>query len=181
MKSWMKKVTLVLALLVAAFVGANLPIVEKAIAVTMPAVSEIWDSKGNYIGNVTGNQVAASFIGGAAATHVDTIFFVADRAYTVTAIKAVWGTAEATGDMDIQVERLQATEACTGGAGDNLLSAAIDASTNGGGGTANTVNTGTLVSTTVTTLAAGDRLCLNLTATPNEITNMVVTVGLDPQ
>jgi hypothetical protein len=121
-----------------------------------------------------GHTTATIYLG-AAALHVDGIFFIADRAYLVTDIDAVWGTAESTGAMDIQVERLQATEACTGGAGDNLLSAVIDAT-----GAANTVNNGTLAGAGVTALAAGDRLCLNLTATPNEITNMVVTVGLDP-
>lgn len=131
-------------------------------------------------GAFTLGHTTATFMGGASATHVDTIFFIADRAYIVTDIDAVWGTAEATGDMDVQVERLQETEACSGGAGDDLLSAAIDASTNGGGGTANTVNNGTLAGGGVTALAAGDRLCLNLTATPNEIVNLVVTVGLNP-
>ena len=96
------------------------------------------------------------------------------RAYTVTDIDAVWGTAESTGSMDIQVDRLQGTEACA--AGDNLLNAVIDAT-----GTANTVANGTLTSTTANlNLSAGDRLCVDLTATPNEIANMVVTVGLVP-
>jgi len=124
---------------------------------------------------------SASFVqGGAAATALDSMFFIADRAYTVTGIKAVWGTAEATGDMDVMVERLQGTEACSGGAGDNLQTAAIDASSNGGGGTAATVNSATLTTTVADrTLAVGDRLCLNLTATPNEILNLVVTVYFD--
>ncbi len=88
----------------------------------------------------------------------------------------MWGTAESSGAMDIQVERIQSTEACTGGNGDNLLSSAIDAT-----GTADTVNNGTLTGTTANLdLSAGDRLCLNLTATPNEVANMVVSVGLDP-
>ncbi|HWP39750.1 MAG TPA: hypothetical protein VNL70_02405, partial [Tepidisphaeraceae bacterium] len=111
---------------------------------------------------------------GAAATHVDGVFFIADRPYKVTDIDAIWAVAESTGSMDVMVERLQGTEAC--GSGDDLLAAAIDAT-----GTANTVNNGTLTATTANlTLAAGDRLCLDLTATPNEITNLVVTVGLDP-
>lgn len=117
-----------------------------------------------------------SFVqGGTAADALDTIFFIADRPYTVTKITAVWGTAESTGSMDIQVERLQGTEACTGGAGDDLLSAVIAAT-----GTANTVNTGALVTTSVVDLAAGNRLCLNLSATPNEVVNMVVTVTVQP-
>jgi hypothetical protein len=105
---------------------------------------------------------------------VDGIFFIATRPYRVTDIDAVWGTAESTGSMDIQVDRLQATEAC--GAGDNLLSAVIAAT-----GTANTVNNGTLTTTTADlNLAVGDRLCVDLTATPNEVVSMVVSVALQP-
>lgn len=114
-----------------------------------------------------------SFVqGGTAADALDTIFFIADRGYIVTAIKAVWGTAESTGSMDIMVEKLDGTDACA--SGDDLLQAVVDAT-----GTANTVATGTLVASSATlTLAAGDRLCVDLSATPNEVVNMVVTVGL---
>lgn len=114
--------------------------------------------------------------GGTAADALDTIFFIAPRAVTITQIDAVWGVAESTGSMDIQVERLQGTEACTGGNGDDLLSAVIDATT-----TADTVANGALTATSADLdLAAGDRLCLNLTATPNEVVNMVVTVSMIP-
>ena len=120
-------------------------------------------------------DITVSFVQGAApADALDTIFFVADRKYRVTDIDAVWGTAESTGAMDIQVDRLQGTEAC--GSGDNLLNAVLDATA-----TANTVLTGTLTTTKASLLlAVTDRLCVDLTATPNEVANMVVTVGLTP-
>lgn len=114
-----------------------------------------------------------SFVQGATpADALDTQFFIADRAYTVTEINVVWGVAESTGSMDVMVERLQGTEACA--AGDNLQAAVVDAT-----GTANTVATPALTGTTANLdLAAGNRLCVDLTATPNQIANLVVTVTL---
>lgn len=107
------------------------------------------------------------------ADHIDQIFFIADRSYTVTDIDAVWATAE-TAAGDIMIERLQGTEAC--GSGDDLLTAAID-----GTATANTVVNGTLTATTANlTLAAGDQLCFDATAGVGEILGTVVTVGLVP-
>lgn len=120
-----------------------------------------------------GDTAASYNQGPAFADAVSSIFFIADRAYTVTSIEAVWSTAESTGAMDIQVQRLQGTEAIA--AGDDLLSAVIDAT-----GTADTVNAGTLTATAaLLDLAAGDRLAVELSATPNEVVNMVVTVGLE--
>lgn len=136
----------------------------------------VWQELGSQIGTVP----AMFMQGPAPADALDTIFFVADRPYMVTAVRAVWGTAESTGDMDIMVEKLTGTTACASGT--DVLSAVIDASSNGGGGTANTVNSGSLSATaSALALAAGDRLCVDLTATPNEVANMVVTVTLAPR
>jgi hypothetical protein len=134
-------------------------------------VNSIWQRIGADVG-----QVQASFVQGAtAADALDTIFFIADREYVVTAISAVWGTAESTGSMDIMVEKLTGTTACASGT--DLLSAAI-----AGTGTANTVNNGALVTTaSAHVLAVGNRLCVDLSATPNEVVNMVVTVTLVPR
>jgi len=125
-------------------------------------------------GAFTMGDITATYKQGPAfADAVSTIFFIADRAYTVTDIDAVWGTAEVTGAMAIQVQRLQGTEAIA--AGDDLLNATIDAT-----GTANTVANGTLTTTAAfLALAAGDRLAVELTITPNEVTDMVVTVALE--
>lgn len=133
--------------------------------------NSIWYSIGSTVGSIQ-----ASFVQGAtAADALDSIFFLADRDYVVTAISAVWSTAESTGSMDIMVEKLTGTTAC--GSGTDLLSAAIAAT-----GTANTVNAGSLVTTaSAHLLSAGGRLCVDLTATPNEVANMVVTVTLVPR
>jgi hypothetical protein len=130
-----------------------------------------WYAIGSEIGSIQ-----ASFVqGGTAADALDTIFFIADRDYVVTAVSAIWGTAETTGSMDIMVEKLTGTTACASGT--DLLSAAI-----AGTGTANTVNAGALVTTaSAHLLAAGNRLCVDLSATPNEVVNMVVTVTLVPR
>jgi hypothetical protein len=122
------------------------------------------------------SQRTVEFVqGGTAADALDTIFFIADRPYTVTRVDAIWATAESTGAMDIMVEKLTGTTACASGT--DLLSAVIDAT-----GTANTVNNGSLTATTADLLlAAGNRLCVDLSATPNEVVNMVVTVTLDAQ
>lgn len=122
-----------------------------------------------------GAQTVTWAQGGIYSNAVDTQFFVADRAYLVTAINVVWGTAETTGAMDIMVERLQGTEAC--GSGDDLQNAVVDAT-----GAANTVATPALTGTpALLSLAAGNRLCVDLTATPNEVANMVITVTLQPE
>lgn len=113
--------------------------------------------------------------GGVPANAVNSQFFIADEGYVVTAINVVWGTAETTGDMDIMLERLQGTEAC--GSGDDLQAAVVDAT-----GAANTVATPALTATpALLSLAAGDRLCVDLTATPNEVANIVVTVTMNPE
>lgn len=133
--------------------------------------NSIWRAIGSTVG-----QIQASFVqGGTAADALDTVFFLADRDYVVTAISAVWSTAESTGAMDIMVEKTTGTTAC--GSGTDLLSAAIDAT-----GTANTVSAGAL-STTASAhlLAAGNRLCVDLSATPNEVVGMVVTATLVPR
>jgi hypothetical protein len=121
-----------------------------------------------------GQQQIQMAYGGIVANHVDAQFFIAPVIYTVTAINVVWGVEETTGAMDVMVERLQGTEAC--GAGDDLQVAVVDAT-----GTANTVTTPALTATGANLiLAAGNRLCVDLTATPNEVTNLTVIVTVIP-
>lgn len=99
-------------------------------------------------------------------------FFIADRPYKVKKIQAIWGTASSSGTL--QVERLQGTEAKD--AGDDLLASAISTA-----GTADTVNTGTLTSTTsLLTLATGDRLGLVDGGTLTNGAALAVTVTLTP-
>lgn len=118
-----------------------------------------------------GDITISHAFGGTAADHLDTIIFVADRAYTLTDVNATWGTAESTGSMDIMVEKLVGVTACASGT--DMLSAVIDATATAGTTTAGTLH-GTAANLNV---AAGDTICLDLTATPNEIVNLVVTLG----
>lgn len=131
----------------------------------------------NELGLASGDTMAEGSVvravwaqGGTPADALDTQFYIADRQMTVTEINVVWGTAESTGSMDVMVERLQGTEACA--SGDDLQAAVVDATA-----TANTVTTPALTATGANlVLAADNRLCVDLTATPNEIANLVVTV-----
>lgn len=97
-------------------------------------------------------------------------FWVAPFRCKVIGMNAIWGVVSTSGTL--QVERLQGTEAKD--AGDDLLSSVITMST-----TANTVNAGTLVTTNVVTLSAGDRLGLVNAGTLTGQDQLVVTVELE--
>lgn len=150
------------------FEGATADGFESTVSVTDPTADNtitIPDISFNL-----GDRVIVFNPGGLTSAHVDSQIFIADQIYTVTGARVVWGTAESTGDMDVMLERLQGTEACA--AGDDLFAAAVDAT-----GTANTVTSPSLTETPANlTLASGDRLCVDLTATPNQVANLVVTV-----
>lgn len=100
-------------------------------------------------------------------------FFIAPYDCLVAQIEASWRTASSSGTL--QVERLQGTEAK--GAGNDLLSAVIATD-----GTAETVNTGALITTNpeFLELAAGDRLGLVNGGTLTSMADLVVTVILTP-
>lgn len=107
-----------------------------------------------------------------ASSVADEIFFIANKAYEVTAVKEVHVTAGSDGGaVTLNIERLQGTE--TSGNGDALLSAGINLK-----GTAATVQSGTLVTTAVVELTAGDRLGIDVTGTTTAVAGMVVTVSL---
>lgn len=104
---------------------------------------------------------------------IDRQFFIAPVACEVVSIREVHGTAGSDGSaVTLQVERLQGTEA-PGGNGDALLSSALSLKA-----TANTVQAGTLVTTSVVQLAAGDRLGVDITGTTTAVADAVVTVLL---
>lgn len=112
------------------------------------------------------------------ASPADHTFFVANRAYRVTAIREVHSTAGSDGSaVNVQVTKDTGTQAP--GAGANLLTN----NTNAGfdmKGTANTVQTGTLTATTADLeLAAGDRLSLDFAGTLTALAGVVVTVSLE--
>lgn len=98
-------------------------------------------------------------------------FFVADRRYKVIKVQATWRTASSSGTL--QVERLQGTEAKD--AGDDLLSSTINTA-----GTAETLTTGTLVTTGVTVLEVGDGLGLVNGGTLTSSADLLVSVQLQP-
>ena len=107
------------------------------------------------------------------ADFIDRQFYIAPYPVKVAAIYEVHGTAGSDGSaVTITVERLQGTEA-PGGNGDALLSAALSLKA-----TANTVQTGALVTTSVVELAAGDRLGVDITGTTTACADGVVTVLL---
>jgi hypothetical protein len=119
-----------------------------------------------------GDILITQAFGGTAADHLDTVVFVADRAYVLEGVDATWGTAESTGAMSIMVEKLVGVTACASGT--DMLSAVID-----GTGTANTTTAGTLHGTAGNlAIADGDTICIDLSATPNEIVNLVVSLAL---
>lgn len=98
-------------------------------------------------------------------------FFIADRKYKVIKVQEVHRTASSSGT--IQVERLQGTEAKD--AGDDLLASAASTA-----GTAETVATPALVTTSVVDLAVGDRLGLVNGGTLTSSADLVVSVTLKP-
>lgn len=153
----------------------NDDIADEATILTTADVAQntTWTFPDATSGAVTVGERTVSFVqGGVAANAVDGQFFIADRAYVITDIDIVWGVAESTGAMDVMVEKLTGTEACA--AGDDLQTAVVDATA-----TANTVTAPTLTATTADlNLAAGNRLCVDVTATPDEIANLTVTVTL---
>ncbi len=110
---------------------------------------------------------------------VDKAFFIADRAYQVTAISEVHSAAGTNGSaVNLQVTKDVTTDAP--GAGTDLLTN----NTNAGfdlKGTANTVQAGTLTATTASLqLAAGDRLSLDFAGTLTTLAGVTVTVTLKP-
>lgn len=109
------------------------------------------------------------------ASLADQAFFVADRAYTVVAIKEVHSVAGTDGSaVSLQVVKDTATDAP--GAGTDLLSAGFDMK-----GTANTVQSGALAASAATLkLAAGDRLAVDFAGTLTTLAGVVVTVYLEP-
>lgn len=114
---------------------------------------------------------------GAPAAATDTVFFVANRSYLVVSAREVHAVA-AGGASVLQVTKDTSTNAP--GAGTDLLTN----NTNTGfdlAATANTVQTGTLITTIATlTLAAGDRLAVDFAQAIQSSSGIAVTVCLAP-
>jgi hypothetical protein len=115
--------------------------------------------------------VTASF--GANGSLADTTIFVADRAYEVIAIKEVHEVAGTdAGTVSLQPTKCTGTQSAASGAA--LTAAVINLK-----GTANTVVTPTLTSTTANLrLAAGDRIGLDFQGVLTSVAGVHVTVYL---
>ena len=124
-------------------------------------------------GGIMPQVIEVSFVGQTTEAATDRAFFIANRAYQVTAIRQVHSVA-AGGASTLQVTKDTGTTAP--GAGSDLLSSAFDLNA-----TANTVQTGALTATTADLqLAAGDRLSLDFANTIQSTAGLVVTVSLKP-
>jgi len=111
------------------------------------------------------------------ADHVDRTFFIANRAYQVTAIRYIHATANGAA-MTVQVTKDVSTDAP--GAGTDLLTN----NTNAGfdcNATANTTQTGTLTGTAASLqLAAGNRLSVDFSTGATSLVGVTITVSLKP-
>jgi len=128
-------------------------------------------------GVIVPQAIEVSYIGQTTEAATDRVFFIANRAYQVTAIKQVHSVA-AGGASKLQVTKDTGTDAP--GAGTDLLTN----NTNTGfdlNATANTVQSGTLTGTVASLqLAAGDRLALDFANTIQSTAGLCVTVTLVP-
>lgn len=125
----------------------------------------------------TGQVLEVSYTMNANASLADQSFFIANRAYQVTAVREVHATAGSdAGAVNLQITKDTGTQAP--GAGVDLLTN----NTNAGfdmKGTANTVQVGTLTATTADLqLAAGNRLSVDFAGTLTALAGVTVTVSL---
>lgn len=106
---------------------------------------------------------------------VDQNVFVADKAYTVTAVQEVHSTAGTdAGTVTAALMKCTGTQAASAGVA--VTTAPFNLKS-----TANTVVTATLTATAANkTLAAGDRLSLDFTGVQTALTGAVVTITLSP-
>lgn len=121
--------------------------------------------------------LATSFVGLLNATLTDQAFFVADRAYQVTAITEVHSAAAAV-TANVQVTKDTSTTAPGGGTDllTNNTNAGFDLHA-----TANTVQTGSLSGTpSDLQLAAGDRLSVDFSGTLTSAAGVVISIALMP-
>lgn len=100
---------------------------------------------------------------------VDHHFFIADRAYSLVAVREIHSTAGTdAGAVTLDVKKCTGTQAPS--AGTTVLTATFNLK-----GTADTVNAGTIVATT---LAVGDRLAVDITGTTTSVAGVNVSVVL---
>ena len=111
--------------------------------------------------------------GGSAPSAGSQTIFLATRAYTVSAVSVVFGTASTSGTVDVKKD----TGTTAPGGGTSVLTGTISLA-----GTANTVVNGTLTATAATlAMAAGDRLSVTFGGTLTSLANAVIQVALKPK
>lgn len=110
-----------------------------------------------------------------AATIADKVIGIVPVRSRLIAVKEVHGTAgNDAGTVTASIERLQGTE--TSGNGDQVVAASINLK-----GTANTVQSGTIVRTSnIDIFEAGNRVGFNLTGTSTSLANMIITCYFMP-
>lgn len=108
-------------------------------------------------------------VSGLGATSASQTVWIADAAYELVAVREVHGVASSSGTLMV--------EKCTGttapGSGTVLLSATVNLA-----GTANTVASGALVTTTDVKFAAGDRLSFKFAGTMTSLAGCAVSLCL---
>jgi hypothetical protein len=119
-------------------------------------------------GNIVHGFTNESFQGFAATSTSQTVF-ISDAAYTLVGVRESHGTASSSGTL--QVEKLTGTQASGGGT--NLLTGTISLA-----GAANTVLSGTVVTTTAVNIAAGDRVGVVFGGTMTSLANCTITLIL---
>lgn len=107
-------------------------------------------------------------------TLADLAFFLASRSYKVFGVRLIQDVAGSDGGaVTLMLEKLTGTTAP--GSGTSLMTVAFDLKA-----TARTPQTGALVASAASlTLAAGNRLGLNLTGTPTAVAGVLVEVDLE--
>lgn len=143
-----------------------------------PAIGGTAPAAGNFTGlTTTDGLVCATYNPSGTPAATDAVFFIATRAYIVVSVSEVHSVA-AGGASKLQVVKDTSTDAP--GAGTDLLTN----NTNTGfdlNGTANTVQTGTLVAQGTRTLAAGDRLSVDYANAIQSSAGVVVTACMAPR
>lgn len=124
-------------------------------------------------GNIIPQVLSVSFVAAANASVLDTAFFIANEAYTVTSIREIHGTLGTdAGAVTLQVTKATGTQAPSAGVA--LLAATVDLK-----GTINTALNPALTATAADLdLAAGNRLAVDITGVTTAVAGLCVTVTL---
>ena len=116
-----------------------------------------------------GTEIAITIGPFAATTCTDQWIFVADNAYEVTGVKAIYTVASSSGTIDVK----KSTTVQVPASGSSVMTGTVSTSS-----TANTVNAGVMGVGTVPQLATGNTLSICFAGTPTSLAGLIVTVYL---